>query len=97
MRNNHKSSIINHQSLVIGWLYPELMSIYGDRGNIIVLQKRCEWRNIKVEVLMLNVGFEKNQLLKCDLLFMGGAQDKQQEAVSIDLHKKRNILKKLTI
>lgn len=82
-------------TLTIGWLYPELMNIYGDRGNIIVLQKRCEWRNIGVVVLMLNVGFEKNQLLSCDLLIMGGAQDKQQAAVSKDLLKKRDILKKL--
>ncbi|KKR15735.1 MAG: Adenosylcobyric acid synthase, partial [Candidatus Levybacteria bacterium GW2011_GWA1_39_32] len=33
--------------ITIGWLYPEFMNIYGDRGNILVLQKRCTWRGLK--------------------------------------------------
>ncbi len=41
----------NNYNLTIGWLYPELMSTYGDRGNIIVLQKRCDARGIKTEIL----------------------------------------------
>ncbi|MDO8660092.1 MAG: hypothetical protein Q7K54_05885 [Candidatus Parcubacteria bacterium] len=81
------------QSLTIGWLYPELMSTYGDRGNIIVLQKRCEWRGIKTEALKLDLHFNPNQLTQCDLLFMGGAQDRQQQIVSEDLLKKRDLLK----
>jgi len=95
MNKSNNALNATRYALTIGWLYPELMNIYGDRGNIITLQKRCEWRNIKTDVLMLNVGFEKNQLSKCDLLLMGGAQDKQQEAVSADLLKKRITLKKL--
>ncbi len=75
--------------LTIGWLYPELMSTYGDRGNIIVLQKRCEWRGIKTEVKSLDVGFSPYELEKCDLFFMGGAQDKQQTIVSKDLSKQK--------
>lgn len=75
----------NNLILVIGWLYPELMNIYGDRGNVTVLQKRCEWRNIQTEVLRLDVGFKENELEKCDIILMGGAQDKQQEAVAKDL------------
>lgn len=81
--------------LTIGWLYPELMSTYGDRGNIIVLKKRCEWRNIGVQVLNLNEGFKTEDLNKCDLLFMGGAQDRQQKIVSIDLRKKAKMLSSL--
>jgi lipid II isoglutaminyl synthase (glutamine-hydrolysing) len=79
--------------LTIGWLYPELMSTYGDRGNIIVLQKRCEWRGIRVEIKRLDAGFDPDQLISCDMLFMGGAQDKQQQIVTSDLMKKKNILK----
>ena len=71
-------------ALTIGWLYPELMSTYGDRGNIICLQKRCEWRGIDVEVKRLDIGFPCEQLATCDLLFMGGAQDTQQKIVSRD-------------
>lgn len=82
-------------TLTIGWLYPELMSTYGDRGNIIVLQKRCEWREIKVEIKQLDLGFQVEDLQKCDLLFMGGAQDQQQKIVAEDLLKKRKVLKKM--
>ena len=80
-------------TLTIGWLYPELMNIYGDRGNVTVLQKRCQWRDIKTEVLMLDVGFAKEELEKCDIMLMGGAQDKQQEAVAKDLFAKAKELK----
>jgi CobQ-like glutamine amidotransferase family enzyme len=83
------------QNLTIGWLYPELMNIYGDRGNIICLTKRCEWRDIKVDVKMLDIGFLEKDLMSCDLLVMGGAQDRQQEAVAKDLFKKRDSLKKM--
>ncbi|OGH24885.1 MAG: hypothetical protein A3B47_02110 [Candidatus Levybacteria bacterium RIFCSPLOWO2_01_FULL_39_24] len=82
-------------NLVIGWLYPELMSTYGDRGNIIVLQKRCEWRGIKVEIKLLDLEFKINELKMCDLIFMGGAQDQQQKIVAYDLLKKREALKEM--
>jgi len=80
-------------TLTIGWLYPELMSTYGDRGNIIAYQKRCEWRGIHIEILKLNPGFDVNLLNSCDFLFMGGAQDEQQQIVAEDLMKKKTELK----
>ncbi|MEK7186582.1 MAG: cobalamin biosynthesis protein CobQ [Patescibacteria group bacterium] len=81
--------------LTIGWLYSDLMSTYGDRGNIIVLQKRCEWRGTKAEVLNLNEGFDEKLLNNIDILFMGGAQDTQQQIVSKDFtQQKISILKK---
>lgn len=80
--------------LTIGWLYPQLMSTYGDRGNIITLTKRCEWRDITVTVTKLDIGFPEKDLLSCDLLFMGGAQDKQQKIVSEDLKSKAESLAK---
>lgn len=81
--------------LSIGWLYPELMSTYGDRGNIIVLQKRCEWQGISVDVKRLDFGFKISDLKACDMLFMGGAQDRQQQIVSSDLKKKAAVLKQM--
>lgn len=72
-------------SLTLGWLYPELMSTYGDRGNIIVLKKRCEWRGIETKIIHLDLGFRISDLKACDMLFMGGAQDRQQKLVSEDL------------
>ncbi|MFH1833113.1 MAG: hypothetical protein ABH816_03000 [Candidatus Levyibacteriota bacterium] len=76
-------------TLTIGWLYPELMNTYGDRGNIIVLQKRCLWREIEVEIKHLDVGFDHKLLATCNLLFMGGAQDKQQQIVGKDLSREK--------
>lgn len=80
-------------NLTIGWLYPRLMNVYGDIGNIIVLKKRAEEREINVSILNLDIGFDVDLLNKCDLLFMGGAQDRQQTIVSSDLRKKAKKLK----
>lgn len=85
----------NQKTLTIGWLYPELMNIYGDRGNIITLKKRCEWRKIKAEVMELNVGFSIEKLKKCDILVMGGAQDQQQNIVNKDLQRIKKELAKM--
>jgi CobQ-like glutamine amidotransferase family enzyme len=82
--------------LTIGWLYPDLMSTYGDRGNIICLKKRCEWRGINVEVKELSIENEVSDLEDCDLLFMGGAQDRQQKIASQDLRENKGpVLKKM--
>lgn len=77
------------RKLLLGWLYPQLMNTYGDRGNIIVLTQRAQWRDIEIEVKYLNEGFGVKELQTCDLLFMGGAQDKQQQIVSADLNKEK--------
>lgn len=78
--------------LVIGWIYPKLMNVYGDRGNIIALTKRCEWRGIDVEIKYLDSPLSERELEECDLLMMGGAQDVQQKIVSQDLKKKKEYL-----
>ncbi len=71
--------------LSIGWLYPNLMSTYGDRGNVICLQRRCEWRNIDVVVIPLDRTTEAEKITQVDLIVGGGAQDRQQEIVMRDL------------
>lgn len=85
----------NHYKLTIGWLYPELMSTYGDRGNITVLQKRCEWRGIDVEIIKLDEHTSETNLASIDLLFGGGAQDREQEIVIENLKKKEKAIKAL--
>jgi CobQ-like glutamine amidotransferase family enzyme len=71
--------------LTIGWLYPTLMSTYGDRGNVICLQRRCQWRNISVSILPLDREAEAAAFARADLIVGGGAQDRQQEIVMRDL------------
>ncbi len=70
--------------LIIGYLYGDLMNIYGDTGNIIALKKRAEWRGIEVIIKTFTIG---NKLSKgdADLFFFGGGQDQQQELVARDL------------
>ena len=68
----------------IAHLYPELLNLYGDIGNIITLKKRCEWRGITAEVEEIHYG---DKIKEHDLYFMGGGQDKQQEDVAEELFK----------
>ena len=82
----------NEYKLTIGWLYPQLMSTYGDKGNIIVLQKRCEWRGIAVDILSIDETTTDEKLQKIDILFGGGAQDREQGIVIHHLRKKKKII-----
>lgn len=84
-----------NKNLKIGWLYPQLMSTYGDRGNILVLKKRCEWRGIKTEIVNIDQTTDEKELQSIDILFGGGAQDREQEIVMKDLMKKKAAIKKL--
>lgn len=78
--------------LIIGYLYGDLMNIYGDTGNITVLKKRSEWRGIKVEVKNISVG-DKLKTGECDIYFFGGGQDQSQNKVANDLQSKAKVLK----
>lgn len=71
--------------LTIGWLYPTLMSTYGDRGNAICLQQRCAWRGYSVNILPLDQNAPTRDFQRVDLIVGGGAQDRQQELVMRDL------------
>jgi CobQ-like glutamine amidotransferase family enzyme len=65
-------------------LYPTLMNLYGDRGNITVLAKRCEWRGIDYIVHPVGLG-NRFPEVPIDMLFMGGDQDREQAVVVDDL------------
>ncbi len=65
-------------------LYPRLMNIYGDRGNIMCLRRRCEARGIGFELTELGLR-DRFEPLSHDLIFAGGAQDREQRGVVDDL------------
>jgi lipid II isoglutaminyl synthase (glutamine-hydrolysing) len=65
-------------------LYPELMNIYADRGNIAVLRARCEWRGLGFEHAASSLG-ESVDPDAHDLIYMGGGQDRDQIAVAHDM------------
>ncbi len=69
--------------LILCHLYPDLMNIYGDRGNIISLVQRARWRGIDIEVVPAGLG-DRLDPDRCDLLFFGGGQDKEQLLVAGD-------------
>ena len=73
----------------IAHLYPKLLNLYGDMGNIITLKKRCEWRGIKVEFEEIGAG---DNIKEHDLYFIGGGQDKQQIDVAKELYKNKDFL-----
>jgi CobQ-like glutamine amidotransferase family enzyme len=64
-------------------LYPDLMSVYGDRGNVLTLSRRAEWRGIPLEVHELSLDDELDAR-NVDLIFFGGGQDREQAVVSPD-------------
>jgi CobQ-like glutamine amidotransferase family enzyme len=65
-------------------LYPELMNIYADRGNLAVLRARCEWRGLGFELAGSTLG-ERLDPEAHDLFYMGGGQDRDQIAVAHDM------------
>jgi CobQ-like glutamine amidotransferase family enzyme len=65
-------------------LYPEQMNIYADRGNIIFLERRCEWRGIRFR--LSGVGPDETfDPGEHDLIYIGGGQDRDQQLVAADL------------
>ncbi len=68
-------------------LYPDLMNLYGDRGNLLALVMRAKWRGISTEVREVSLG-EKLQIKKIDCIVIGGGQDNEQRIVGKDLLKK---------
>jgi hypothetical protein len=71
-------------ALRVAHLYPRLMNIYGDRGNIMCLRHRCEVRGIAFALTELSIG-DSFDPAAFDLVFAGGAQDREQRAVAEDL------------
>ncbi len=70
--------------LRVAHLYPRLMNIYGDRGNIMCLRRRCAARGIGFELTELSLG-DRFDASAHDLVFAGGAQDREQRGVAQDL------------
>lgn len=67
-------------------LYPDLLNLYGDRGNIISLARRCEWRGIKANIQNITIG-DSFLPEDYDIIFLGGGQDYEQEIIQDDLLK----------
>jgi lipid II isoglutaminyl synthase (glutamine-hydrolysing) len=77
-------------TLTLGHLYPDQLNLYGDRGNILTLQRRCQLRGIALRVVGLGIG-DALAPDEYDMLFIGGGQDKEQAPVAQDLYETKGI------
>ena len=66
--------------ITIGHLYPDLLNLYGDRGNIQCLMKRCQWRGIEAETIPFELEDEID-FSKLDIVLLGGGSDREQMLV----------------
>lgn len=76
---------MSEQAIRAVWLYPELMNVYADRGNVIALRARCAEHDVECEVERLELGGELPDGV--DLVLIGGGQDREQHRVAPDLQR----------
>ena len=75
---------VSGRTLRVCALYPDLMNIYADRGNILLLERRCAWRGIGFEVTAAGIGDPVDPDAH-DLFYIGGGQDRDQRLCADDL------------
>src|SRR5260370_24361067 len=85
-----KENIVPRYSLTLGHLYPDQLNLYGDRGNILTLRRRCDLRGIELRVVGLGIG-DALAPDEYDMLFIGGGQDKEPAPVAQDLYEMKGV------
>lgn len=85
-----KDALAPHYTLTLGHLYPDQLNLYGDRGNILTLRRRCQLRSIELRVVGLGIG-DALAPDEYDMLFIGGGQDREQAPVAQDLYEMKGI------
>jgi lipid II isoglutaminyl synthase (glutamine-hydrolysing) len=84
--------VASERTLRVCALYPDLMNIYADRGNLLLLERRCAWRGIGFEVRRASLGDAVDPDAH-DLFYLGGGQDRDQKLCAYDLvERKRDAL-----
>ncbi|WP_418830742.1 MurT ligase domain-containing protein [Paraeggerthella sp.] len=78
--------------LVIAHLFPDLLNLYGDGGNVRILERRLRDRGVAVEVKRVNHG-QSVDLADVDLVFLGGGPDREQRLASTELMRMRDELR----
>ena len=74
-------------------LYPDLLDLYGDRGNILALAARCRWRGIEPVIQQASLGDDLD-FMGMDILFLGGGSDREQSLLVHDLMRREDELRK---
>ncbi|MBQ9004210.1 MAG: glutamine amidotransferase [Eggerthellaceae bacterium] len=83
---------VSAEGLTIVHLYPELLNLYGDAGNVTVLANRARWRGLKVDVVRVSHG-DDIDLSHADVVFLGGGPDREQRLASLDLIEQAHVLR----
>ncbi|HWF55953.1 MAG TPA: glutamine amidotransferase [Solirubrobacteraceae bacterium] len=71
-------------------LYPEVMNIYADRGNLMLLERRCRWRGIGFRLSASDLGEELDPD-SADLFYIGGGQDRDQRLCALDMAERKRV------
>lgn len=87
MNENYKLKIIN--------MYPEVLNLYGDKGNIIALKRRCEKLGINYELVDFNMDSDVKILEDGDIILLGGASDREQNILYEKMLSLKDLLKDL--
>ena len=77
--------------IVIAHMFPDLLNLYGDGGNVRILSERLAWRGIPVQVKRVEYG-ESVDLGDVDLVFLGGGPDREQKLASTELMRMKDEL-----
>ncbi|MDO9355519.1 MAG: glutamine amidotransferase, partial [Solirubrobacteraceae bacterium] len=72
------------EAMRVAWLYPEHLNIYADRGNLLLLERRCEWRGIEWKLDAIGIG-DALDPEAYDVIYLGGGQDRDQARCAADL------------
>lgn len=76
-------------------MYPDILNLYGDIGNMICLKRRCEWREITPNIIDFSLNDEKHDLSEGDIFFIGGGSDRGQSIVYSDFLKYKDSFKEI--
>ncbi|MGH2487252.1 MAG: type 1 glutamine amidotransferase [Ktedonobacterales bacterium] len=79
-------------TLRICHLYPKVLSVAGDRGNLFAIQRRCEWRGVQTEVADVDVG-QNAHFPDFDVILFHGGQDKEMDVAARDMEEKNALLR----
>ncbi len=71
-------------------MYPSMLDLYGDNGNVEILKYRCKKRDIELEVTKHEIGDNNTDFSKYDIIYLGGGADLEQQHLAGDLMKNRD-------
>ena len=76
----------SEMKITIGHLYPDLLNLYGDRGNAACMMRRCLWRGIRAETVECGIG-DPIDFSRFDIVLLGGGSDREQMTACRNLKK----------